>query len=204
VDELLGLLDAVARGEFLPQDNATDVLGPPAGAGAAILSFPAHHVVASAAPEAEVRARLDPGDYNGPLRAQFAAWLAERLRLGTGSVDVVLAQVGARDGGVLPEVTGDGHPRVARARRHRDDVRVFADERGVAVLGRGLGGRLEISFEVEPAARGRGAARALVAGALAAAPDEPVFAQCAAANAASLRALLGAGFTPLGAELLLG
>jgi hypothetical protein len=48
-------------------------------------------------------------------------------------------------------------------------------------------------------------ARRLVAGALAAAaPDEPVFAQVAAANAASLRALQPAGFAAVGAEVLFG
>jgi GNAT superfamily N-acetyltransferase len=80
---------------------------------------------------------------------------------------------------------------------------VFGDERGVVVLGRGLAGRLEVSMEVHPHERGRGAARELIVAALAAArPEEPVFAQCAAANGASLRALAAADFRPIGAEVL--
>jgi GNAT superfamily N-acetyltransferase len=98
------------------------------------------------------------------------------------------------------------HPRVRRALGVRRDVRVFEDPaaRGLVVLGRGLAGRLELAVEVEPIHRGHGLGRALTAGALAAAaPGEPVFAQVAPANAASLRALLGAGFVPVGAEVLL-
>jgi GNAT superfamily N-acetyltransferase len=58
---------------------------------------------------------------------------------------------------------------------------------------------------VDEPERGRGLARRLVPAALAAArPAEPVFAQVAAANAASLRALQPAGFTAIGAEVLYG
>ena len=62
-----------------------------------------------------------------------------------------------------------------------------------------------LAGEVEPGRRDRGLARLLVGGALAAAaPEEPVFAQVAAANAASLRALQPAGFAAVGAEVLFG
>jgi L-amino acid N-acyltransferase YncA len=75
----------------------------------------------------------------------------------------------------------------------------------MVLLVRGLAGRLELSVEVESARRDRGLARLLAAGALAAAaPEEPVFAQVAAANAASLRALQPAGFAAVGAEVLFG
>jgi GNAT superfamily N-acetyltransferase len=75
----------------------------------------------------------------------------------------------------------------------------------MVLLGRGVAGRLELSVEVEPGARDHGVARALVGAALAlAAPDEPVFAQVAAANAASLRALQPVGFQAIGAEVLFG
>ena len=79
------------------------------------------------------------------------------------------------------------------------------DLKGPMVLGRGLADRLELSVEVAAPERDRGLARRLVAAALAAAaPAEPVFAQVAAANAASLRALQGAGFAAVGAEVLFG
>ena len=59
------------------------------------------------------------------------------------------------------------------------------------------------SFEVAPAARGRGLGRTLAAMAMLAVPrGERVFLQVAPGNAASLRAALGAGFRPIGAEVL--
>jgi RimJ/RimL family protein N-acetyltransferase len=77
------------------------------------------------------------------------------------------------------------------------------DRRAVLVVGRGLAGRLEVAFEVDPDWRGHGLGRALVTTARTLVPEgEPVFAQVAPANAASMRALLAAGFRPLGAELL--
>ncbi len=57
----------------------------------------------------------------------------------------------------LREIEDPGHPRVVRARAHRDDVRVWrADEGGVVVLGRGVAGRWECAVEVDAEARGRG------------------------------------------------
>jgi GNAT superfamily N-acetyltransferase len=137
------------------------------------------------------------------------AWLAERTGLRAGSLDVVLAWVprdlaAPRHHGVREVSPGD-HPRIVRARRWRRDLRVFEGDDGLVVFGRGLADRLELSMEVAPARRGQGRARELVTAALAAAaPDEPVFAQVAAANAASLRALQPAGFAAVGAEVLFG
>ncbi len=71
------------------------------------------------------------------------------------------------------------------------------------MLGRGLAGRREISFEVAPEHRGAGLGRRLVAAALALVPaTEPVFAQASPGNAASLRALLASGFRPISSEVL--
>jgi GNAT superfamily N-acetyltransferase len=204
-DPLFALLQDAALGRFPPQDNVTDVIGPPAGARAAILSFPAHHVVAAALPAGEVHEQLPPHDFNGPMRPAFVVWLAERIGASAGSVDIILANAGGVAAGRLTETHDTIHPRITRARAHRTEVRVFEDARGLVVLGRGLAGRLELSLEVHPHERDRGAARALVGAALATArPAEPVFAQSAAANAASLRALLAAGFQPIGAEVLFG
>jgi GNAT superfamily N-acetyltransferase len=205
---ILELLCAAARGTFPPEDGVTDVVGAVPGAGAAVLSFTAHHVVAVDLPAGEVHAAVDPTNLNGPVAPGVLAWLAERTGLRAGSLDVVLAWT-PRD---LPppavavrEVEPDDHPRVVRARRWRQDLRVFAGDGGMVVLGRGLAGRLELSVEVDPAVRDRGVARRLVPAALAAAaPSEPVFAQVAAANAASLRALQPAGFAAVGAEVLFG
>jgi hypothetical protein len=151
---------------------------------------------------------VDPTNLNGPAAPFVLAWLADRTGLRAGSLDVILAWVPER--AVTPsvpvrEVEPGDHPRVVRARRWRRDLRVFAGDEGMVVLGRGLAGRLELSVEVDAGERDRGRARRLVAATLAAAaPGEPVFAQVAAANAASLRALQPAGFAAVGAEVLFG
>jgi GNAT superfamily N-acetyltransferase len=205
---ILELLHAAARGDFPPEDGVTQVVGAAAGARAAVLSFTAHHVVAADVPPGEVLAAVDPTNLNGPVAPSVLAWLAERTGLRAGSLDVVLAWVPER-AVVAPagmdEVAPGDHPRIVRARRWRRDLRVFEGEDGIVVFGRGLADRLELSMEVAPGRRGHGRARELVVAALAAAqPSEPVFAQVAAANAASLRALQPAGFAAIGAEVLFG
>jgi hypothetical protein len=204
---ILDLLHAAARGSFPPEDGRTEVVAAVAGAPAAVLSFTAHHVVAADVPADEVLARVDPGDLKGPLAPGVLTWLGERTGLVAGSLDVVLAWVPGRtaDAAGVREVEPRDQPRVVRARRWRTELRVFEAESGMVLLGRGLAGRLELSVEVARGDRDRGLARRLVAGALAAAaPEEPVFAQVAAANAASLRALQPAGFAAVGAEVLFG
>jgi L-amino acid N-acyltransferase YncA len=84
-------------------------------------------------------------------------------------------------------------------------VTVYADPdgRGLVTLGRGLAGRWELSVEVAPRHRGAGVGRRLIAAGRRVAPaGEPLFAQVAPSNAASLRAFLAAGFRPIGAEVL--
>jgi GNAT superfamily N-acetyltransferase len=205
---ILELLHDAARGDFPPEDGLTRVVGAAVGAQAAVLSFTAHHVVAADVPADEVLAAVDPTNLNGPAAPSVLAWLAERTGLRAGSLDVVLAWVPARGVPapvVVREIPPGEHPRVVRARRWRRDLRVFEGDDGLVVFGRGLADRLELSMEVEPARRGQGRARELVTAALAAlAPSEPVFAQVAAANAASLRALQPAGFVAVGAEVLFG
>jgi GNAT superfamily N-acetyltransferase len=63
-----------------------------------------------------------------------------------------------------PGAGPDRHPRAARAPRYRRDLQVWTDpeDAGVLVLGRGLAGRREVAFEVNPARRGRGLGRQLV------------------------------------------
>jgi GNAT superfamily N-acetyltransferase len=60
-----------------------------------------------------------------------------------------------------------------------------------------------VAFEVEPAARGRGLGRRLIAAARHLVPaDAHVWAQVAPGNVPSLRVALAAGLVPVGAELL--
>ena len=88
----------------------------------------------------------------------------------------------AGDAGLdLEEIEARDHPRVVRALRYREDVRVWRtpDGGGHVLIGRGLAGRWEMAFEVEPPARGAGLGRRLAA--------------AAAGAGARRRAHLGAG-----------
>ena len=95
------------------------------------------------------------------------------------------------------------HPRAAFASRIRDDVRLagYPDQArsALAVISRGIAGLTELSFELDPAHRGTGGGTQLVADALTTIPaGRLTVAAVAPSNAASVRALLSAGFTPLG------
>ena len=94
--------------------------------------------------------------------------------------------------------------RVVRARSHRRDVRVHADDTGVVTIGRGLVDRQELSVEVFPGAEGHGHGRRLITQGLGLVEaGDLVWAQVAPGNSASLRAFLSCGFVPIGAETLL-
>jgi hypothetical protein len=203
---LRALLEAAARGEPPAPDGAVETMPTPPGPAMAIVAFTAHHVVASSAPEAWVREQLRGGDLQAPMSARFVNALAGRVGARPDSVDVVLAAPGLAGAPALAECARDAHPRVQRAHAHREDVRVFEDAggRAVVILGRGLARRAEVAVEVEESHRGRGLARAaLVEARRLVVPGEALFAQTAPGNAASLRALLAAGFRPIGGEVLL-
>jgi GNAT superfamily N-acetyltransferase len=209
-DRLLRLLCDAARGDPPPADGVVEVWPGPEGPVDAVLAFTAHHVIAAGIDPGLVAARLPAGDLSAPMGAGFLAWLGDRLGSRPGSLDVVLAAEGL--GGLPPlELRSGGaperHPRVARSLRYRDGLEVWTGPDGagvlVLVLGRGLAGRREVAFEVDPARRNRGLGRLLAAAGRCLTPrGEPLFAQVAPGNAASLRAVEAAGFRPLGAEVL--
>lgn len=207
-DQLITALHHAAYGRFPSDDGSVRVLPSPPGRSDAVVAFTAHHIVAASVDPDEVLSRLPNDDLSAPLNAGFLMWLAERLNSPPGSLDVVLASV-EPSSAELPDLVEredlSDHPRVVRAIRYREHVRVFfdPDEKGVVILGKGLAGRLEVSIEVNPVMRGRGLGTELARQARSLAPpDEPLFAQVAPGNAASLRAFLDAGFRPLGAEVL--
>jgi hypothetical protein len=207
-EPLLRLLQDAARGRPPAADGAVEVLPPPPGRVDAVLAFTAHHVVAAAVEPGLVAAELPDGDLSAPMRPAFLLWLGGRLGSRPGSLDVVLAAEGLGTPPPLELVPAAGRPRharVARALHYRDGLEVWTDPQGAGmlVLGRGLAGRRELAFEVAPERRGRGLGRLLAAAARhLTPPGEPLFAQVAPGNVASLRAVTAAGFRPVGAEVL--
>jgi GNAT superfamily N-acetyltransferase len=100
-----------------------------------------------------------------------------------------------------------GHPRAAFAAglRARPQILGYPDPRRSAmiIVSEGIAGLTELSFELEPDHRGQGGGAELARDALSAIPDgQLALAAVAPGNAASLRALLAAGFSPLGSVQL--
>ncbi len=204
------VLEDAAAGRFPPADGLTQTMPTPEGPVHAVIAFTGHHVVAADVDPGEVAAHLDPADIAAPMGAPFLSWLGERLGAVPGTLDVVLAARAGASAPPFPDEIREIEPgsrggRVGRALHYRSDVRAWAtaDGNGLLVLGRGLAGRWEASFEVSPGARGRGLGRTLAAVSMLAVPrGERVFMQVAPGNVASLRAVLAAGFRPIGAEVL--
>ena len=177
------------------------ILEPMAGDHHAVVEFTGHSVVLTDRAPDEVIARGADG-FGGASQPDLLRWLVGPDGW-IGSHDAVLVTRGV-GGGRLPERSDlDNHPRVVRSRAHRRDVSVHGDDTGLVTIGRGLVDRLEVSVEVFPSAAG-GAGRRLIGAGLGLIPaGAVVFAQVAPGNAASLRAFLSCGFTPIGAETLL-
>ncbi|WP_188197422.1 GNAT family N-acetyltransferase [Nonomuraea sp. SYSU D8015] len=203
VRSLADLLADVERGRTPEADGGLTILPQPSPRDAGVIAFTGHHVVfADLAPE-WIRDRLPPDDLSAPLGPPFLQALAERTGRGIGTVDLLgLARpLGGPPPVPLEEITGTDHPRVARALGYRDGVRVWTCEGGLLTVGRGVAGRWEAAVEVEPGHRGRGLGRLLARSARHLVRD-PVWAQIAPGNAASVRAFLAAGYLPVGAEVL--
>ena len=175
----------------------------------AVVAFTGHAVLAvgDRVPDDEL-AKLDVDGFGGAHHPVVIAALAAGGWID--SLDSLL--VGRGTGGTDPRGTGGalvprpdlaGHPRVGFARRLREDLQVLGrsdlTDASVVVLARGIAGLTELSFELDLGRRGAGGGAALVRAALAAVPvGETVVAACAPGNAASIRALLRAGMTPIG------
>jgi GNAT superfamily N-acetyltransferase len=204
--QLAALLDGVAAGRYPPPDGGVTILPQPSPRDAGVLAFTAHSVVFTDADPAWVRGQLPPGDLSGPLLPRFLQVLCAETGRRANSTDILCAAAalpGPPQLALAPD-TPFGHPRAARALRYRDDVQVFQTPGGIMLIGRGVAGRWEVAVEVEPGYRGKGLGRELAAAARHLVPEnEPLWAQIAPGNAASVRAFLAAGYRPAGAEVLL-
>ncbi|MFE2061843.1 GNAT family N-acetyltransferase [Streptomyces sp. NPDC059467] len=206
-ETLRDILDAAARGVFPPPDGRTTVVPQPSPRDAGVLSFTAHSVVfVDEDPEwVYDTLRATPSDpLAASMNSRFLTALMDRTGREQETIDALLVAgpLPGRPDLPLTELTGPDHSRVAYARNRRDEVRGWAADGGVVVLGRGVAGRLEVSAEVDEGVRQRGLGRALVTAARHLA-GEPLWAQVAPGNARSVRAFQAAGYVPVGAEALL-
>lgn len=201
------LLAGVAQGRYPEADGFVEVYPQPPGPTAGVLAFTAHHVVAADVSADWVRANLDHDDVESAMKPPFLGALTDVLRRPAGALDVVLVAPGQSGRPAMDLVPLDGeHTRLTRAHRYRTDIRAYAVAavpQTMILVGRGFAGRWETAFEVPPAERGTGLGRALAEAARYLVPaEEPLWAQVSPGNAASLRAVLAAGYVPVGSEVL--
>ncbi|MER6198339.1 GNAT family N-acetyltransferase [Streptomyces sp. NPDC001586] len=206
---LTGILDAAAEGRFPPPDGRTTVVPQENRRDAGVIAFTAHSVVFTDEDPDWVRstlAALDCDALAATMNARFLAALLDRTGRSTDTIDLltVADPLPGEPPLELREMADPDHPRVRRALKRRDDVRVWSADGGVLVLGRGVGGRWETAIEVDEGARHRGLGRELARAARHLVPDgQPVWSQQATGNARSIRAFQAAGYRPVGAESLL-
>jgi hypothetical protein len=209
---LADILRAVEHGVFPPPDLSITVVPAPSDRECCVVAFTAHIVIAADVTPAWVADRIPPGDLSAPTNPPFLSALEQETGRRVNALDAMLLAPALTDPADraaattgLTELTDHAHPRVERAWRYRDDVRVYGDEHGGLVLtGRGLARRLECAIEVPEYARGKGDGRRLATAARALIPaDAHIWAQVTPGNAASFRTFLAAGYKPVGSEALL-
>ncbi|MGW8366251.1 GNAT family N-acetyltransferase [Streptomyces wedmorensis] len=208
MNEVARILADAARGAFPPMDGSTTVVPQPNPRDAGVLAFTAHSVIFTDADPAWVRAQLAAAS-SDPLAASMNPGFLVALMAHTGlhmnTID--LLTVADRLPGAPPlelrEIEDPEHPRVARALKFRDEVRVWSADGGVLILGRGVAGRWEAAIEVDEAVRHRGLGRALATAARHLTPGDVVWAQQSPGNARSVRTFQAAGYRPVASEALL-
>jgi len=202
------LADAV-RGTFPPADGRVELLASPPGRSDAVVAYTAHHAIAAGLEPDEVLAHLDPQDLGAPTSAEFLTWLAGRLGTRAGVLDLVMVAPPPAEEEDLPKLIARDdlveHPRLARSRKYRTDLRCYSDpeDRALILVARGVAERWELGIEVRPEQRGRGLGRQLIRAATRLVPaDEPLFAQVSPGNVASIRAFLASGYRPICSEVV--
>lgn len=204
---LTQLIHDVTAGRYPPVDGGWHQVPqwrPDIGA---VLAFTGHAVFAFDRLDADRLTELGADGYGGAHDPRIISELAGA----TGEIDC-LDMLTARQGtgagsGLVPRPDLVDHPRVQLAHRIRSDVRTwgYPESTTVVTISSGVAGLTELSFEMDPRLRGRGGSAALLTDALALVPaGELVIACVAPGNVASLRALLHAGFAPLGSIQLIG
>jgi GNAT superfamily N-acetyltransferase len=206
---LANILAAAAGGRFPPPDGCTTVVPQPHHRDAGVVAFTAHSVVFTDEDPHWVHttlAALNCDQLAATMNPRFLTALLDRTGRSTNTIDLltVATSLPGQPPIQLREIDDPNHPRVLSAYQRRDDVRVWAVDGGVVILGRGVAGRWETAIEVDQQARHQGLGRALAVAARHLVPaGEPLWSQQAAGNARSVRAFQAAGFRPVAAEALL-
>ena len=204
---LAELIAAAAAGRFPAADGGWRRVPPWRPGLEAIIAFTGHAVFA-VQPDitGHLLASLGADGFGGAHDPRLITALA-----GPGgwidSLDILMAARGTACPGVTPALADRpdlaGHPRAEFAAGIRDHPRVvgYQDPRrsALAVISTGIAGLTELSFELEPGHRGAGGGARLASEVLSTVPSGRIaVAAVAPGNAASVRALLAAGFKPLG------
>jgi len=216
VHPLAGIIRAADTGRFPPADGGWSRVPPwrPGHGGEGIVCFTGHAVIAVDADISHQRiTELGADGFGGAAHPRLLCGLTGPGGW-IGTQDALLAGhgtggTGGGEAALVPRPDLRSHPRAQYAASVRDEPRLYGYQdpgrSAIAILSTGLAGLTELSFELEPAHRGGGQATGLIRAALATLPaGELVVAAATPGNAASLRALLAAGFTPLGSVQLLG
>jgi hypothetical protein len=204
---LARLITAAVAGRFPDPDGGWERVPPWRPGLEAIFSFTAHAVFAVAPDVPDRRiASLGADGFGGAHDPRLITALAGP-EAWIDVLDMLLAGCGTGRPGAPPPLVARPdlatHPRARFAARIRDEPRVlgYPDPRrsALATISRGIAGLTELSFELEPGRRGQGGGARLAADALSVLPaGQLAVAAVAPGNAASVRALLSAGFVPLG------
>jgi hypothetical protein len=211
VHPLAALITAAAGGRFPDPDGGWRRVPPWRPGLEAIVAFTGHAVFALA-PDIPDRQLVSLGanGFGGAHDPRLIAALA-----GPGDwidcLDMLMAGRGTGHAGVPPRLVDRpdlaAHPRARFAAGIRDRLRPMGypdrQRSALAIVGRGIAGLTELSFELEPARRREGRGAELISDALTAVPvGQLAVAAVAPGNAASVRVLLSAGFVPLGSVQL--
>jgi hypothetical protein len=201
------MIAAAAAGRFPDPDGGWHRVPPWRPGLEAVVSFTGHAVFAVAPDITDHRlASLGADGFGGAHDPRLIAALAGPDGW-IDCLDMLMAGRGTGGDGAPPGLVDRSdlasHPRARFAGTIRDHPRVLGypgpRRSALAIISRGIGGLTELSFELEPGRRGQGGGAALAAGALGAVPSgQLAVAAVAPGNAASVRALLTAGFVPLG------
>jgi hypothetical protein len=208
---LAGLITAAAAGRFPDPDGGWRRVPPWWPGLEAVISFTGHAVFAVAPDIPDHRlASLGADGFGGAHDPRLIAALAGPEGW-IDCLDMLMAGRGAARPSARPPLVDRpdlaSHPRAEFAARIRSHPRVLGypdpDRSALAIISQGIAGLTELSFELEPRQRGRGGGSRLAADALSLVPaGQLAVAAVAPGNAASVRALLAAGFLPLGSVQL--